>query len=351
VRLKVLRRAAVTGGVCAALLVSVYLLAVWTVPGQAFEDAVLRGAQLAAGGEQQATATAALDKITEYSLAVAIVLVFGIGLVRRQILLATSGAGMIIVSVMTTEILQRLVLLRPILLPSGERRADQSFPSGHTTIAMSVMCGLVMVVPYRFRGIAVFLTSLWATTVGALTVTASWHRPSDTIGSDLIVLIYACAAIALLAGKGSVREAEPRSRAARAARGSLVGLHAVEAVVAVCVGVVFGASALGDLARSLEPGDPTNQAAYMSGRAFALAGGALVALTILGLLRRIDLTAPGRGTGATGDHGPAAAGFPRRPSERSGDGQRCAETPGAEAGLRKTGQLVVPPRPIRHDHR
>ncbi|GAA4589152.1 hypothetical protein GCM10023194_42680 [Planotetraspora phitsanulokensis] len=348
-RRKVVRRAAVTGGVCAALLVAVYLLAVWTVPGQAFEDAVLRGALLAAGGEQQAAATATLDKITEYSLAVAIVVVFAIGLARRQVFLAMSGAGMIVVSVVTTEVLQRLVLLRPVLLPSGERRADQSFPSGHTTIATSVMCGLVMVVPYRFRGVAVFLTSLWATTVGASTVTASWHRPSDTIGSDLIVLIYACTAIALLACKGSVREAEPRSRAARAARGTLVGLHAVEAVAAVCIGVVVGGSALRDLAHSLEPGDGTNQAAYLAGRAFALAGGALVALTILGLLRRIDLTAPGRGLGAGGHQGPGSAGHPDRLSEGPGNGQRRAEAPGA--GLRKTGQLVVPSRPVRHDHR
>jgi membrane-associated phospholipid phosphatase len=294
---KVMRRALLTGGCCAVLLAVVYLLAVWTVPGQRFEDAVLRGAQHAAGGEEHLAATATLDTITWYSLGVSIVLVFAIGLARRRLLLAASGAGMIVVSVVTTEILQRLILLRPVLLPSGDRRDDQSFPSGHTTIAMSVMCGLVMVVPYRFRWIAVLLTSLWATAVGALTVTATWHRPSDTIGSDLIVLIYTCAAIAMLAAKGSAREAEPGGRAARAARGTVVGLHAVEAVVALAIGVVVGHEALRALANSPEPGVATGQAAFVAGQALALAGSALVTLAILALLRRTDLGRSGAGGG------------------------------------------------------
>jgi PAP2 superfamily. len=215
---RVARRAVITGFACAAVLALVYVMAVRTHTGQRFEDAVLQSAE----SRRQPVIIGALDTITVWSLAAAVLVVAGIGRLRGRPSLGLAGAGVIVASVVTTEFL-RAVLPRPLLLEHGYRREDHSFPSGHTAIAMSVMCALVMVVPYRLRGVTLFLTSLWAVGVGALTVTASWHRPSDTIGSDLIVLIYVCAAIALLARYGSVREAEPRTAAGRATMGLLVG--------------------------------------------------------------------------------------------------------------------------------
>jgi hypothetical protein len=281
----VVRRAALTGCCCAVLLAAVYLMAVWTVPGQRFEDAVLEAALRVAGGRQEEAAVATLDTISHVSLAAAALLVLAIGLARRRPWLAVAGTGVIAGSVATTEVLRHLVLLRPILLPSGVRREDQSFPSGHTTIAMSVMCALVMVVPYRFRGVAVLVTSAWATAVGASTVTASWHRPSDTIGGDLIVLGYACAAVALLARTGAAREAEPRSKAGRAMMAAVLGLEVVEAVAGLAI-----AAAAASLRHGVPEGDV---AALTAGRAIAVAGGAMVAVTMLALLRRTDL-APAR---------------------------------------------------------
>ncbi len=271
------RRAALTACCCLVLLVVVYLLAVWTVPGQRFEDAVLEGAQRVAGGRQEEAALAALGTISRYSLAGAVLLVCAVALVRRRPLLAVAGTAVIAGSVVTTEVLRHLVLLRPILLPSGVRRDDQSFPSGHTAVAMSVMCALVLVIPHRFRWVVVLPTSAWATAVGASTVTANWHRPSDTIGSDLIVLAYACAAVAFLARVGATREAEPLGPLGRVAMRLLIGLHVTGAVAGLAVAVL---AALGG------DGDP---AALRAGRAIALAGGATVAATMLGLLRRTGL--------------------------------------------------------------
>jgi membrane-associated phospholipid phosphatase len=285
---RVARRTVLTGVTCAALLLLIYLLAVWTRTGQRFEDAVLEAAH---GGRQEA-AVDTLHAITEWSLATAVVVVVGIGRLRGRLPLGLAGAGVIVASVLTTEIVRRAVPVRPLLLAVGVRREDQSFPSGHTTIAMSVMCGLVMVVPYRFRVVTVFLTSLWAASVGALTVTASWHRPSDTIGSDLIVLIYACAAIVLLARRGGVRRAEPRRGVGRTARSLLIGLLGAEAVVALCAGLIAGGLAMRELAAPADP-EVVPGSALTAGRAIALAGGALVALTLLALLRHIDLQKQG----------------------------------------------------------
>ncbi len=214
------------------------------------------------------------------------IVVLAIGLLRRKLLLGFLAVAVIVASIITAEMVQRSVL-RPVLLQHGYRREDQSFPSGHAAVAMSVMCALVMVVPYRLRGLVVFLTSLWAASVGVATVTASWHRPSDTIGSDLIVIIFVCAAVAVLARWGRVREAASRTSAGRAARGLLAGAYAGVAVLAFGVAAVMAGAALENPAR-----DDAGAAMLMAGRALALSGSAAVAVTLLALVRRTDLGAP-----------------------------------------------------------
>jgi hypothetical protein len=117
-------------------------------------------------------------------------------------------------------------------------------------------------------------------------VTASWHRPSDTIGADLIVVGYACAAVAVLAWWGRVREAVP-TRTGRVRRGLLAGAYTAVAVVsfvvaAVAAGLVMTASA----SSATDPGT------LLAGRSLALSGSAAVAAALLALLRRMDLGAP-----------------------------------------------------------
>jgi membrane-associated phospholipid phosphatase len=266
-----------------ALLVGVYLLAVWTPDGQRFEDAVLRAAELAGGD----TASRALSGITVPTLIVATVAVLAIGWLRRRPLLGYLATGVIAASVLTTELLQHSVL-RPILIEHGRRRDDQSFPSGHAAIAMAVMCALVLVVPYRLRAATVLLTSLGAAGIEVATVTASWHRPSDTIGSDLIAVLYACTAVAVLARLDRVGAAAPVAGTARAARTLLVAGYAVVGLVAlgIAVAVIRTIPADLDVSESVEPSVLTG------GRAAALAGTAAVALTLLALLRRVELHPP-----------------------------------------------------------
>ena len=148
------------------------------------------------------------------------------------------------------------------------------------------MCALVLVVPYRFRGPVVVLGSLWAASVEVATVTARWHRPSDTIGSDLIVVIYACAAVALLARWGRVRPAELRTPAGRALRRLLTVVYAVVAVLAFVAAAVVVGIAVHD------PGHTGAVNVLVAGRALALSGSAAVAVTLLALLHRVELGAP-----------------------------------------------------------
>jgi membrane-associated phospholipid phosphatase len=279
-------RATAVGGGCVALLAAVYLLAVWTSAGQRFEDAVLRAAGRVAGTTEGARALDILDAIAVPSVVAAALLVLAVGLLRHRVMLGFLGVGVIAASILTAEVMQRLVL-RPILLPHGYRREDQSFPSGHTAVAMSVMCALAMVVPYRLRGPVVLLTSVWAASVGVATVTASWHRPSDTIGSGLIAVICVCVAVALLARSGRVREAAPATPTGRVLRALLAGGYGVVAVLGSGVAVVMVSVVLKNPTR-----DGTGAGILLAGRSLALSGSAAVAVTLLALLRRTDLGTP-----------------------------------------------------------
>lgn len=283
---RVCRRALTTAGACVGLLVSVYLLAVCTRPGQRFEDGVLQAATLTVGSAAETHATTRLDRINPFTVTVAALAVVAISLVRRKALVGFVSAAVIGASVLTVQAL-RWLALRPTLLPHGNRREDQSFPSGHVAVAMAVMSALVLVTPYRFRAGVLLVGSLWATGINVATITASWHRPSDTIGSDLIVVIYTCAAVAVIARRGWVSESTTRTKGGGAVRTMLALGYAAAALAAL------GAAALDTVGSFGPPGFAADYSLLAAGRAVALSGSAAVALSLLALLRRVDLTAPG----------------------------------------------------------
>jgi hypothetical protein len=106
-------------------------------------------------------------------------------------------------------------LYRPDFGVDPERvTAGNSFPSGHATVAMSVVLALVLVVPARLRGVAAVLGALYATVAGLATMSLGWHRPSDVAGAVLIV--GGCAALAgLLLVLAQGRDARVRTDDAR----------------------------------------------------------------------------------------------------------------------------------------
>lgn len=276
---RLMRRAAIAGAVCGVMLVAVYVLAVWTPAGQRFEDTVLAGASLATDGEEQSLATWVLKLVSTPTLALAASVVFAIGLARRRPSLGILGVGVIAASVVTAEIVRRSAS-RPVLLLHGTRREDQSFPSGHTATAMSAMFALILVVPQRFRVYTLIVAAPWAIGTGVATVAAGWHRPSDTTGSEIIALFYACVAIAVLARRCSVREATPRATRGRVLRGVVVGLYL--GGVAITVGLM--------VATARARVDASPDYAFAAGCTIVLVLGVAATLVLLWLLRGMELT-------------------------------------------------------------
>lgn len=278
-------RAAYAGCAAAVLLAAVYVLAVLTPTGQHFEDEVLNAVAADVSGRQAQLAQLMLSGVRKASLAAAVIVVVVIGVRTRRAYTGFLGAGVIVAAAVTTQVLQRVVE-RPILLPRGYRRDDQSFPSGHTAIAMAVLAAVILVVPHRFRWYAVVVAAPAAVGMGVATVTVGWHRPSDTVGSDLIVLAYACLAIVLLARKGQAHAAAPRRT------------HAVAfgaAAVVLGLAVVLGAGG----------------SVFAVGRTIVLVAGAATTLVLLWLAHGLEFGPPPPAAERLAQRAPAAVALER----------------------------------------
>jgi membrane-associated phospholipid phosphatase len=187
---------------CALLLVLAYGVMVRTGWGQRLDDGALTGRTT---HESVVGATdRLLNTISVTSLAVAAGVIVLIALVRRRPHLALVSLGVIVGANVTTELLKR-ALSRPDLAGGPDPLGGASFPSGHTTVAMSLAVAVVLISPARHRVVAGLLGFTYAALVGAGTVTAGWHRPSDVAAGYLVAVGWgALGALAVLIWRGAV---------------------------------------------------------------------------------------------------------------------------------------------------
>ena len=82
-----------------------------------------------------------------------------------------------------------------------------SFPSGHSTAAMALACGLVIVASPALRSLGVVAGGLFVLAVAWSEVVLSSHLPSDVLGGYLVATFWALLALAgLCATPARVRE-------------------------------------------------------------------------------------------------------------------------------------------------
>lgn len=268
------------------VLVLSYLLAVWTEQGQALENAALRGADQVRG-EDFADATSALGEITVYSLALAVALIGLVGLLRRRVDLAVAGVSVVVLGQIITQGLKRFVLPRPELVDVSPGFTHNSFPSGHTTIAMTVLFAVFIVVPLRWRGIAALVVLSWAIGIGAYTTTAKWHRFSDTLGADAVALICGCLASWWLMRRGSIYLTNGPIRRGRAIFVGLVTLST--AFLLVLGGILWGVPLLHDWDVAV-PNLTQDYSVYLGAHTLATGFSGLTALIFWRLWHRLDTT-------------------------------------------------------------
>lgn len=187
-RFKLRRRLAGACG-CAALAVLVTVGALYTSWGQAvdtlFMESVMSWESVLGEFARHMTGVVQIPIIVAVGIFVALV-----ALVRRRLTLAGRALGMVVAANLTTQLL-KVILDRPDL---GVTTAlNNSLPSGHMTIALSLCLALIVVAPQWLRGPSAWLGWCWASIIGITVMLQGWHRLAD-----ILVAAFICGAWALV---------------------------------------------------------------------------------------------------------------------------------------------------------
>ena len=269
--------------------IATYLLAVRTTMGQRIENTALRGADHVSHGEYT-EAGDALGQITLVSLGVATLLVLLVAVVRRELRVGLVAVAIIGGAQVVTQVLKRFVLTRPDLVETSGPYAHNSLPSGHTTIAITVLFAVMLVVPYRIRGLAILIVTPWAISIGAYTITAKWHRFSDTLAADCVALAVACLVCLVAVRAGWLDVEGHASRVDPLGRGVIATVMVLAFVVFSGLGIVLWAATwLGG-----GSADTVEDNSYLGANMLAAAGSTGAALIFWWTLRKVSLTSPRR---------------------------------------------------------
>lgn len=149
-----------------------------------------------------------LGAVSIGTAALGLALCVAMALSRRRISHALGAVAIVGGANVSTQLLKREVLDRPDL---GVGYAMQnSLPSGHTTVVLSLVVAALLVAPHRLRLPVASAGALAVTITGASTVVADWHRPSDVLAALLVVPIWV-ALVVLVLGWDPAPTGEPHA--------------------------------------------------------------------------------------------------------------------------------------------
>jgi membrane-associated phospholipid phosphatase len=171
--------------------VATYLVALHTARGL-HDDAALY-ARVAGNGlaPVKAAGVHALATIDIGSLAAAALVLCFLAFARGRTARAVAAGALIAVSVGSVELLKHGLPHIVGAIPSGR---PATFPSGHTSVAVSLGLALVLAVPPVLRPTAALVGASYAAGIALSVIVLGWHYPSDAVGSFFICGFWACIA-------------------------------------------------------------------------------------------------------------------------------------------------------------
>jgi PAP2 superfamily len=171
--------------VCAVLLIVCYLTLVSTVWGHQFDDDGLLARKLLNWRIIKLDSDI-LDLVNKAALLAAAIALLIVAIVRRCILVGVISVAGFGSAVVGAEVLKhalpwRALISKDLLLESGFQR--NTYPSGHATIATSLVLSLLLVSSPRWRPWLAVAGGSVSSTFATGVLFAGWHRPSDAIGA------------------------------------------------------------------------------------------------------------------------------------------------------------------------
>ena len=192
------RRLVLVGVVAAVLCALLYVGGVLTPAGQFIGDLILYG-RPRSGGRVRLLASETLETINLTMLIAATVALAAIAVARGRPRLAVAVVLAIAGANLTTQFLKHVLLERPNLLGEMAFATGNSFPSGHVTVAASLVLAALLVVPRPLRALAAIAGAAYVALVGMSTIAAGWHRLDDAVGAVLIAVSWTALVAAAVA--------------------------------------------------------------------------------------------------------------------------------------------------------
>ena len=108
-------------------------------------------------------------------------------------------AAVMALAPLTAEMLKPL-LAHPHDIVGGVHIGPASWPSGHSTAALTLALCAVLVAPSRVRPLVAAIGGAFAVAVGLVLLILAWHMPSDVLGGYLVATLWMALAVAALRG-------------------------------------------------------------------------------------------------------------------------------------------------------
>ncbi|MDO4918343.1 phosphatase PAP2 family protein [Kocuria sp.] len=156
-----------------------------TVTGQALDEAALKQAKADRTTFFPRIVLVAAQYLPEVVAVAAGVLALVWAVRHRRWNAALLAVGAVLAANLTTQVLKHGVLDKPDL--GVQEIASNSFPSGHTTAAASLLMAVFLVAPPHRRARTGRWGAFLAALVGMTTVLNGWHRPTDAVAALLVV--------------------------------------------------------------------------------------------------------------------------------------------------------------------
>jgi membrane-associated phospholipid phosphatase len=221
----------------AAVAFAVWFVALNVPRGRALDAAAMQSFAGVAQPPLQPSITGVAHLADPLPLLLGAIALVGVALLRRRPLMALLVPAILGGANLTTQLLKpALADMRVIDVYGNAMVYVGSWPSGHSTAAMSLALCCVLVVGPSLRPLAALAGAGYAVTVGYALVALGWHLPSDVLGGYLVAATFTLLGAAALAAL-EARRVEPVQAARRPA----------PAIVPVAV-VVAGGAALVALA-------------------------------------------------------------------------------------------------------
>jgi membrane-associated phospholipid phosphatase len=178
------------------------------------------------------------------------VALLSVALARGRPRVALAVVAIMALAPLTSELLKPLLAHSHVQI-GWSTIVDASWPSGHSTAAMSLALSAVLVSPRDLRPAVAAIGTIFAVAVGFSLLVLAWHMPSDVFGGYLVAGLWSALALAALCFSEQRRPSQSQRKSGRAARARKPSLSiegSLALVLSLCT--ALGAIALVVLARA-----------------------------------------------------------------------------------------------------